>query len=407
MGTTIEWYDLYLYSSASALIIGPVFFPSGSSLTGQLAVFGTFAAGFVARPLGGLFFGHLGDRKGRKSALVATMLLMGLATFAIGLLPDYRQAGALAPILLVALRVLQGIGIGGEWGGAVLLATENAPPGRQTLYSSWSAAGFPLGLLASTSVFSFVDYIGTDGQPSWQWRLPFLSSLFLVGVGLFVRLRIKETPSFTEGGRHVARVPALEALRSRPLPILTGALVALGTGLIVTTFSVYLVAWAARQGPAPGQSALHGLMIGAALECLLIPAWAALADRIGPHLVIFTGFVICAAAIVPAAGALSSGRLMDSALLFATALGVGHAAVYGSLAGLLTRLFPSRHRYSGLALTYQMGSTVASAGPLVATALVGDAQSIQPVVTLFLVVMALAGAAVLITPSAHALAARR
>ena len=407
IGTTIEWYDLYLYSSASSLIIGPLFFPSGSPATAELAAFATYTAGFAARPLGGVLFGHLGDRRGRKSALVITMLMMGLATFAVGLLPDYQQAGLIAPLLLVTLRLIQGIGIGGEWGGAVLLATENAPAGRRTLYSSWLASGFPIGLAASTYVFSAFDY-GGSGHPDWQWRIPFLSSILLVGVGVFVRARLAETPEFMESAQQgVARIPVLEALRSRPLPVLTGALVSFGTAMVVTTFSVYLVAWAAGAGEAARGHALDGLMIGAAVEAVLIPAWALLSDRIGPHLVIFTGFAICSVTILFTADALASGSLWQSAAVFVAAMGVGHSAIYGSLAGLLVRLFPTRSRYSGLALTYQIGSTTAAFAPLLASAMVGGSRDTTPVTVMFLVAMVLAGTAVLLTPKVHARALQR
>jgi MHS family shikimate/dehydroshikimate transporter-like MFS transporter len=399
-GTAMEWYDLYLYSSASALVIGPLFFPGGSSSTAQLAVFATYAAGFVARPVGGVAFGHIGDRTGRKAALVITMLTMGLATFGVGLLPDYRQAGLLAPVLLVALRLTQGIGIGGEWGGAVLLAAENAPPGRRTLYSSWPAVGFPIGLLASTFAFSVINYQEPDGSISWRWRLPFLVSILLVAVGVFVRSRATETAEFVALSDRAgpARVPVLDALRSRPLPVLTGAFTALGTGMIVTTYSVYLVAWAAQAGPAVRTAVLDGLMIGTAVECLLIPVFAAIADRVGSHRVIFCGFVLCAVTIFPAAGWLRSGNVALTALVFVAALGIGHAAVYGSLAGLLVGMFPTRSRYSGLAVTYQVGSTTASFGPLIAAAMVGGSKDTSPVTVMFLVTIVISGVAVLLAP---------
>jgi MFS transporter, MHS family, shikimate and dehydroshikimate transport protein len=404
LGTAMEWYDLYLYSAASALVIGPLFFPGGSSSARQLAVFATYTAGFVARPLGGVVFGHIGDRAGRKAALVITMLTMGLATFGVGLLPGYRQAGLLAPVLLVTLRLAQGIGIGGEWGGAVLLAAENAPPGRRTLYSSWPAAGFPVGLLASTFAFSVISYQGADGSISWQWRIPFLISILLVAVGVFVRSRAAETPEFAAvvDQAELARVPVLEALRRRPLPVLAGAFTALGTGMIVTTYSVYLVAWAAHDGPVARTAVLDGLMIGAAVECLLIPVFAALADRVGSHRVIFSGFVVCGLMIFPAANWLSSGNLALTALVFVVALGIGHAAVYGSLAGLLVAMFPTRSRYSGLAVTYQIGSTTSSFGPLIAAAMVGGSRDTFPVTIMFLAVTVVSCVAVLLAPKSMA-----
>jgi MFS transporter, MHS family, shikimate and dehydroshikimate transport protein len=286
----------------------------------------------------------------------------------------------------------------------VLLAAENAPPGRRTFYSSWPAAGFPLGLLASTFAFSAISYQAADGSISWQWRIPFLVSILLVGVGVFVRSRTVETPEFVRivDRRELARVPVLEALRRRPLPVLAGAFTALGTAMIVTTYSVYLVAWAAQGGPAARTAVLDGLMIGAAVECLLIPVFATLSDRVGSHRVIFGGFVVCGVMIFPAASWLSSENLALTALVFVVALGIGHAAVYGSLAGLLVAMFPARSRYSGMALTYQIGSTTASFGPLIAAAMVGGSRDTFPVTIMFLVVTVVSCVAVLLAPKAMA-----
>src|SRR5438093_9147125 len=222
IGTTIEWYDFFLYGTAAALIFNRLFFPTFDPLGGTLAAFGTYAVGFVARPLGGIVFGHYGDKIGRKSMLSLTLLLMGTATFCIGLLPTYNTLGVWAPVLLVALRVVQGFGVGGEWGGAVLMAVEYAPAGRRGFYGSWPQVGVPAGLLLSTAVFSLVSMRPEAQLLTWGWRVPFLLSVLLVGVGLFIRLRIQETPEFErveETGRQ-ARLPLLDAVRTHPGNIL-------------------------------------------------------------------------------------------------------------------------------------------------------------------------------------------
>src|SRR5437764_2186086 len=196
-GTTIEWYDFFLYGTAAALVFNKVFFPTFEPLAGTLAAYGTYAVGFVARPLGGVVIGHYGDRIGRKSMLVLTLVMMGAATFLIGLLPTYNQVGLWAAVALVALRVIQGFGVGGEWGGAVLMAVEHAPPGSRGFYGSWPQIGVPAGLLLSTAVFAQFARLPDDQFMSWGWRVPFLVSILLVGVGLIIRLRIMETPAFT------------------------------------------------------------------------------------------------------------------------------------------------------------------------------------------------------------------
>src|SRR5215213_5694636 len=215
IGTAIEWYDFFLYGTAAALVFGKLFFPEATPLQGTLLAFGTYGVGFFARPVGGIIFGHYGDRIGRKTMLVLSLLIMGVATFLIGLLPTFEQVGVLAPILLVVLRLFQGIGVGGEWGGAVLMAVEHAPPGRRGFYGSWPQMGVPAGLLLGNLVF-----LGSTAvfPESWGWRVPFLLSFILVGVGLFIRLRIMETPAFTQvkESHTEAPMPILDVLRTYP-----------------------------------------------------------------------------------------------------------------------------------------------------------------------------------------------
>ena len=367
VGSTIEWYDFYLYSTASALVLGPLFFPGHSATAGTLAAFATYAAGFVARPVGGMVFGHFGDRIGRKSMLVVTLLVMGLATFLVGVLPTYEQAGIAAPVMLVTLRVVQGIGIGGEWGGGVLMSGEHAPARHRGLFTSFPAAGFPLGLFASTAMFTLVSKLPQDQLMSWGWRLPFLASIVLVLIGILVRLAVAESPEFLQqrSAAGPPRAPLAEVLRERPWQVVRGALAALGLAMIVSTFSVYLLSYASHP-PGHRSQVLNGLLLGALLEAALLPVFGTLSDRIGRRAVMLFGYALSALVALPAPHWLASGNPALVTLVFVLAMGVGHAAVYGGFSAFLIELFPTRHRYSALAVTYQLGATVASFGPLAA-----------------------------------------
>jgi MFS transporter, MHS family, shikimate and dehydroshikimate transport protein len=400
IGSAIEWYDFYLYSTASALLLGPLFFPQQSPATASLATLATYAAGFVARPLGGAVIGHFGDRIGRKSMLVLTLMVMGTATFLVGVLPTYGQAGLWATALLVTLRVLQGIGIGGEWGGGVLMTTEHAPRHRRGLFSSLPAAGFPLGLAASTGMISLITLMPHRVLFSWGWRIPFLASAALVAVGIAVRLGVAESPEFIEEQARgtLAKVPITDVLRERPTLVLKGTLAALGLAMIVSTYSVYLLSYSSGR-PGAQSELLIGLMIGAILEALLLPVFGTLSDRIGRRRIILFGFAVCALVMLPAPHWLTSGNSALSGLTFALALGVGHAAVYGGFAAFLVELFPARQRYSALALTYQLGATIASFGPLVAGALAGGEHTAAPATFLLFGTLLIAGTAVATTRS--------
>ncbi|MER6010838.1 MFS transporter [Streptomyces bluensis] len=381
IGSAIEWYDFYLYSTASALVLGPLFFPNQSPTAGTLAAFATYAAGFVARPLGGVIFGHFGDRIGRKSMLVLTLLIMGVATFLVGVLPTYEQAGIVAPILLVALRVLQGIGLGGEWGGGVLMSGEHAPANRRGLYAAFPAAGFPLGLFASTVVFRLASELPEDQLLTWGWRLPFLASIILVVVGVFVRLGVAESPEFVrvqQAGEQV-RVPLAGVLKQGLRPVLRGAFASLGLAMIVSVYSVYLLSYASS-GPAAeqGPKVLNGLLIGALLEALLLPVAGLLSDLLGRRPVLLFGYVVCALVGLVAPQWLLSGNQTLIILTYVLAMGIGHAAVYGAISAFLIDMFPPEHRYSALAVTYQLGATVASFGPLAAAALAGSTRTAVP-----------------------------
>ena len=283
IGTTIEWYDFFLYGTAAALVFNRLFFPQVDALTGTLAAYGTYAVGFVARPLGGIIIGHYGDKVGRKSMLVLTLMIMGIATFLIGLLPTYEQIGPWAAVALVLLRLAQGFGVGGEWGGAVLMAVEHAPPGSRGFYGSWPQIGVPAGLLLSTAVFSIFSSLPEEQFLSWGWRVPFLLSILLVGIGLMIRMRILETPAFArlKEAAVEARQPIVEVLRKYPKQVLLamGARVAENGSFYI--FSVFVLTYATQRVKLDQQIVLNGILLGSACELVAIPLFGALSDRVG------------------------------------------------------------------------------------------------------------------------------
>src|ERR671938_1053283 len=273
IGTTIEWYDFFLYGTAATLVFGQLFFPGGDPLISTLSALGTFAVGFVVRPLGGIIFGHFGDRLGRKATLVLTLTMMGAATFLIGLLPTFDQLGVLAPILLVLLRTIQGLGVGGEWGGAALMTVEYAPEDKRGYYGSWPQMGVPAGLLLATGVFGAVSFLPNEQFLAWGWRIPFLLSIILVGVGLFIRARLLETPSFREvqESHTEALMPVIEVFRNYPKNVFLaiGARVASDGSFYV--FSVFILDYATRTLGLERWVILTGISVACALELFTIP----------------------------------------------------------------------------------------------------------------------------------------
>lgn len=396
VGSTIEWYDFYLYSTAAALVLGPLFLPAGSPAVSTMAAFGTYAAGFVARPVGGLVAGHFGDRVGRTRLLVASVLVMGAATVGIGLLPTYDQIGIWAPVLLVTLRVLQGLAVGGEWGGAVLLAVEHAPPGRRAFFGSWPQLGFPAGLFLGTVAFSAAATLPDEQFYAWGWRIPFLVSVLLVGVGLFIRLRLDDGPDFTRArsARRLLDRPLLAAVRDHPGRIAAGIAAALGHGTIVTLFTVWLLSVASGPTGEHRSTALLALMIAAAGQCAVTPAFGALCDRIGYRPVILGGLAAGALALLPGLAWAPGGTLPATLATFVPAMTIGHGAVYAGIAGLLATTFPTEVRFSAVSITYQLGSTISSFAPLVAAAVIATGLGHGVVALLALLVAATAATAV-------------
>ncbi|MEU3282702.1 MFS transporter [Streptomyces antibioticus] len=370
IGTTIEYYDFAVYGTAAALVLGPAFFPASNATLSTLAAFLTFAAAFLARPIGMVLFGTIGDRVGRKRSLVLSLMLMGLSTVGVGLLPTYATAGPIAPVFLVALRLLQGVSLGGEWGGAVLLAAEHSPPGRRAQFASIPQAGPPLGfLLSSAVILPTLTIAGKDGFVEWAWRVPFLLSLVLILVGFWVRSRVGESPVFERRATDTADVPRF------PLGTLTkrhpGRLL-LGIGAAVGGSAMYYltIVYSLSYGPAlgiPSSTMLTSASVAAAVVVAVTVPVAKLADRVGRRPVILIGAAGCALWAVPMFGSLQTANN----LMITGAFSIGLALfimMFSPMAAFLPELFPARLRYSGASATFILANTLGGGfAPLVAT----------------------------------------
>ncbi|PRY62590.1 metabolite-proton symporter [Knoellia remsis] len=376
MGTAIEFYDFYIYGTAAALVFSGAFFPELSDVAGTLAALSTFAVAFVARPLGSALFGHFGDRVGRKSMLIASLLTMGLATFAIGLLPGYSSIGVLAPLLLVLLRFAQGLGLGGEWGGAALIATEHAPPGKRGLFGAFPQLGPSIGYIAASGIFLALTLTMSESTfESWGWRVPFLISIVLVGVGLWVRLQIAETPAFARvmDQQERAKVPLFVLLRQSWLPVLLGALamaIAYSLFYTATTFSLTYATADERGFSRP--EAIGATLVGAAFMALGTWVSARLSDRFGRRPTLIAA-VVMSVLFAPAMFPLiDTGAYAGLLLAICGALWC-MGAVYGPMGAFLPELFPATTRYSGSALAYSLGGVIGgAAAPLLAARLAAD-----------------------------------
>lgn len=372
IGTAIEFYDFYIYGTAAALVFGGVFFPEFSGAEGTLAAFATFAVAFFARPLGAVIFGHYGDRVGRKAMLIFSLLVMGVSTFLIGLLPGFAAIGIAAPILLVVLRFLQGIGLGGEWGGAVLMATEYAPTGRRGFYSSFPRWGRRSDFCCPAGLFLVLSVSLSEAQFNvWGWRIPFLLSLVLVVIGLYVRVTIAETPVFKramESGTR-ARVPVLDVVRAYPAVLaLTsgGMLLAYVLFYVITTFSL---AYATAELGVPRTTMLYCTMIAIALMGVGVPVFATLSDRIGRRRLCLVGAALAGLWSFPLIWLLETGSPVFIALSFSVGM-IAFAMLYGPMGAFLPELYGTRLRYSGASVSYNLGGVLGGAlAPIIATQL--------------------------------------
>jgi metabolite-proton symporter len=400
IGTTVEWYDFFLYGSAAALVFPALFFPEQSEFAGTLLSFGTYAVGFAARPIGALVFGHFGDRIGRKKLLVISLLMMGGATFAIGLLPTFGTVGVLAPLLLVTLRLIQGFALGGEWGGAVLLVSEHGRPENRGFWSSWPQAGAPAGNLIATGVLALLAAFQSDAAfESWGWRIPFLLSAVLIVVGMFVRLAVSESPVFLEAQR-VAAEKAAETGVAEKAPILTvlahykrEVLVAMGARIAENVsfylLTVFSLSYLTKAEGAESSFTLNALVIASAVHLVTIPMWGALSDRVGRRPVYLFGAVGIGAWAFALFGLLDADNFWLS--VFAITVGLlFHGAMYGPQAAFFAELFGTKSRYTGVGIGSQLSSLVAGApAPLIALALLGSFEDPNPTrVALYLVACA-------------------
>ncbi|MGW9025804.1 MFS transporter [Streptomyces sp. NPDC055722] len=384
IGTTIEWYDFFLYGSAAALVFNKLFFPDSDPLVGTLLSFLTYAVGFAARPLGALVFGHYGDRLGRKKLLVLSLLLMGGATFAIGLLPTHATVGSAAPVLLTALRLVQGFALGGEWGGAVLLVSEHGDKRRRGFWASWPQTGAPAGQLLATGVLSLLTAELSDSAfGSWGWRIPFLLSGVLVIIGLWIRLSVDESPLFQQalaqtearkaaGEGSTEKLPLLAVLRHHWKDVLIAMGARMAENISYYVITAFILVYATTSAGVSKQTALNAVLIASAVHFAVIPAWGALSDRIGRRPVYLLGAAGIGLWMFPFFSLIDTGGFGN--LVIAVTVGlVLHGAMYAPQAAFFSEMFATRMRYSGASIGAQFASVAAGApAPLIATALLSD-----------------------------------
>ncbi|MFK4693687.1 MFS transporter [Streptomyces pristinaespiralis] len=383
IGSTIEWFDFYIYGTAAALVFDEVFFPELEGPLGTLVAFATFWVGFLARPLGGIIFGHFGDRLGRKKTLVITLLMMGIATTLIGLLPGYSSIGVAAPILLVCIRMVQGIGLGGEWGGSVLIASEHAPKGKSILYGAFAQQGSPVGNTLSTISFLAISQLPNDAFVSWGWRIPFLASAVLVFVGLFVRMRVAESPAMAKAIRtkNVSKLPLTEVLRTQPTLILLG-IGACTIGLSATYFkSTFALSWATSSLDFDRSSFLTIILVANVLQVLVQPFGAVLATRMKSMTRAVCVMLLPEIFLLPLMFVLIGTENYTLAMIGVSVATIPHCLYYAALAGMLASRFPANVRYTGISLCYQLcGTILGGTTPIVGQSLLNWTGSITAVI---------------------------
>jgi metabolite-proton symporter len=375
IGATVEWYDFFLYGVVAGIVFNKLYFPGSDPLVSTMLAYGTFAVGFVTRPLGGVLFGHFGDRVGRKSALILTLVIMGISTAGVAFVPTFAQIGIWAPILLLSLRVLQGIGLGGEWGGAVLMAYEYAPPKKRGLYASLPQIGLSIGLcLASGMVGGLSHLLPEAAFMSWGWRVAFGASLLLVVFGLYIRLKVMETPEFLalKRNRQEARIPFVDMITRYRREVLLGMGARYIDGVFFNIFAVFSIGYLTQHLGMNRTDALLGVMIAALVMCVFIPVFGSLSDRLGRARVYMWGSLICGVSVFPAFWMMENqiGNTLMIWLAIVIPFGIFYAIVYGPEAALFAELFDAKVRYTGISFVYQFSGIFASGlTPIIATAL--------------------------------------
>ncbi len=404
LGNALEWYDFFLYGTAAALVFGPLFFPvGGDPMQGTLLAFSGFAVGFLARPLGGIVFGHIGDRYSRKMTLIMTLTLMGATTFVIGLLPVYAQIGIWAPISLITLRFLQGVASGGEWGGGVLMLSENAPASRRGYFTAWSQMGVSGGFVLSAFAFYLVQKLPEDDLMSWGWRVPFLLSIVIFLVGVYIRKNIRESKAFSQAkpeAKH-EKVPLMVLIREHPKALLQAIALRLpenGASYIFFTFSVV---YAKHIGIGTGEI-ISAVTLAMLVEFFSILFWGALSDRIGLKPVYYIGVIGLLVMAFPFFWLLSTGDYGWIMVAMLLGLPFCHGAMIGTQPCIMSDLFPVRVRYSGLALGHEVGSIFSGGlGPMLAVALLMHFDASWPISLLLMAYALLAWIALRSLPSTN------
>ncbi len=374
IGTIIEWYDFLIYGMAAALVFNKLFFPNIDPLLGTLAALGSYAVGFLARPLGGAIFGHYGDRLGRKSILMLTLVLMGLGTFLIGVLPTYSQIGIWAPVMLVSLRFIQGIGLGGEWGGAAVMVLEHAPRNRRGLYGSFVQVGFPLGLVIATLVFGAVSKMPEADILSWGWRVPFLVSAVLIVLGMFIRANVTESPVFErmKARQEIVKNPVWQAIVRHPRSFLVAIGLKISEVSWVYMLTVFIVVYATGTLKLPKSLILDAILIAALVELITIPLFGWLSDVVGRRPLYFIGAIFTIAFAYPLFWLLDLKTPEAVILTVVVAMSMGHGLMFAPEATYFPELFGANVRYSGASFGFQVAAAIGGGfSPVLATALAG------------------------------------
>jgi MFS transporter, MHS family, shikimate and dehydroshikimate transport protein len=374
LGTIIEWYDFLIYATAAALVFNKAFFPTFDPLAGTLAALGSYAVGFLARPLGGALFGHFGDRLGRKSMLVLTLFIMGISTFCIGLLPTYASIGVLAPILLILLRIIQGIGLGGEWGGASLMVLEHAPSDKRGFYTSFVQIGFPIGLVLATLVFSLVSKLPDADFAAYGWRIPFLVSIVLLAIGTFVRSRVPETPVFEDlrARDGLSSNPVGEAISRNTKTFLIAVGLKLSEVSWVYMLTVFVVVYATTKLGLPKPLLLDAVLYAALLELISLPLFGWLSDKIGRRPLYILGALFTILFAFPLFWMLESKSAAVIFIAIVIAMNFGHGLMFAAESCYFPELFGPRVRYSGASFGFQVSAAIGGGfAPIVATAMAG------------------------------------